>query len=262
MEKSVIQGPLAVNSDMIFILLFILFDQTLATEFGFLFYDCGNVFPETFVAFGTASDHITSSDRTIVSNELNRFYRYHQKEKIKLIPSHSNNTNRIPFKVHLRKKLELSTDKVQVALKGELSEFLALFHTVLKASSNIDPVWRKVSIYPDPIVIMSKASFERAPIEIQVTLTKAAFKSTETIEQEESKIIEESKLNLDEFPDANITETELKIVTEFENDNSFFTIVRSNSSTGSLNSPLIRSRSNPSYRKNSKNTRCNCCLIL
>lgn len=242
---------------MILIIIFALFFKQLSavTHFGFIFYDRVNVFPEKFVAFGTVSVSISSSDKNIVSDDLNRFYRYHQKESAKSL----NTSERKPFTVRLQKQTDLPSDKVQVILKGELAEFLALFHLTRNAAKNMPPIWEDIQIFPDPIVIMDKKSFESAPKEVDITLIKAAFKSDEINEIEDAKL-NDSILDPDILHD--VEDVELRIVAGFGDDDSLYTILDTHSSIGSLDSPLIRIGANPSERKKSKKSTCCQCLIL
>lgn len=224
-------------------------------KFGFLLQDEGNVLNEKFVAFGSIPESTEEQHLTEISDRLNRFYRYNRRDKLK-----KHEIESLKFTVSLFKQAILPDGSYQVAVKGELTGFLALFALTMKNLIDPTEIWDKVNFYSDPIVIMTRQSYLYAPAEFKVTLLRAAFDHVDIVPNND--LIEYNhKRTMSEVAREKLLEAHDLI--EFGNEEDRYTILEFSPSTGSLQNPLVE----PSpYTKQKTRKRLNCgcdsCNIL
>ena len=157
------------------------FAQISTIKFGFLLNDDGDILNEKFVAFGSIPKSTDEKDLTEISDSLNfRLYHYNRMEKQK-----NHEIESVKFTVSLFKQAILPDGSYQVALKGELSSFMALFLFSIINAIEPSEIWKKATFYSDPIVIMKRRNYLNAPNTLKVTLLRAAFDNFDIIPNED-----------------------------------------------------------------------------
>lgn len=218
------------------IVIFAILAQISAIKFGYLLENSENVLNEKFVAFGSIPAALNDADKQTMSNDLNRFYRYYQKDKertsIPQMPA--------TFTVTLFEQATLPDGNLQVALKGDLSNFLALFRMNMFNSLQSPNPWSSVHFYSDPIVIMSREALARCPYEIHVKLLRAAFDTIDIVPNNYLEIVEPPRTFSQIANDPNMHPNSAEIYDfEDEDDDSRYTVLEFFPSTGSLQYPLV-----------------------
>lgn len=218
-----------------------------SVKFGFVLKDDEDIFAEKFVAFGVLPTDITQDEMVQISDGLNRFYQADRKSRQKK-----------QYSVTLFEQLRLPNGNYQVALRGELSSFLAsLRMTIINVVEPLE-IWTRVKFYSDPI-----ASVDERPMvsrACKVFLLKAAFDKFEIQPHQDLKELyhpqttaEPLAINLEEY--------------DIDYDDGRYTIIEFQSSTGSLRNPLVDTPSKSSLRSklinNGKSARscCNSCVV-
>lgn len=230
-----------------------LFTQISSKKFGYLLFDEGNVLNEKFVAFGSLPEDTDENDLLIISDNLNRFYRYHRIDKQRY-----QDPNAIKFSVNLFQQATLPDGSYQVALKGELSNFLALFRLTMMNAIGSSDVWKTVKFYSDPIIIMKKEAFKRAPTEIRVTLIRAAFDNFDVVPNNDLQVFDHKRTMSQAATKLN-GDVDLSDLLEFKEDDSRYTVLEFHSSTGSLQNPLFDTPPKKTFIKPKTFKRSNCC---
>ena len=233
------------------LLLLQLFNQISAVKFGFFLSDEGGVLNKKFVAFGSIPESTDEQYRIDISDSLNRFYHYHRKGKqgIDLL-------NSIKFNVNLFKQTVLADGSYQVALKGELSSFLALFRLSTMNSVQASEAWKTAKFYSDPIVIMKKEDFQKAKHEIRVILIIAAFDNFDIVPNSDLAEFQHQRTMSQA---AKKDESDVFDFSAYEEDDSRYTVLEFHSSTGSLQNPLFDSSTKKSFVKPKNHKKSTCC---
>lgn len=233
------------------IILLQLFVKISTTKFGFLLKDEGNVLNEKFVAFGSIPESTEEHHLTEISDRLNRFYRYNRRDKLK-----KHEIDSLKFTVSLFKQAVLPDGNYQVAVKGELTGFLASFALTMKNLIDPSGIWDKVNFYSDPIVIMTRKSYLNAPVEFKVTLLRAAFDHVDFVPNND--LIEYNhKRTMSEVAREKLLEADDLIEFETDEELEFYP------STDSLQDPLVEPYPY-TKQKTRKSLNCGCysCNIL
>lgn len=246
------------------------FAQIYAIQFGFLVYDEEDVLNEKFVAFGTIPESADEHHLVEIMDRLNRFYRRNRREKFE-----NKEIETVKFTVTLFKQEDLPDGRYQVAIKGELSQFLLSFASIMKYLIDPSEIWANVKFYSDPIVVMKRRAYLYAPAELKLTLLRAAFDIVDIVPSSDlieydidnehrrtmSQAAREKRLKVDYWGDfkAEVEEEE-----DEEEKEDRYTIIRFHPYAGtSLENPLIDA--SPSVRKKTRK-RLNCgsctCTLL
>ena len=217
-------------------------------KFGFLLREDGNIMNQKFVAFGVLPP-ITSDQKDTISGDLNKFYRYYQKEKQRDCVDGTDSCTK--FRVSVLKQIVVAKKRCQVALTGELSNFLALFRIVIMNAIHSSEVWGSAIFFSDPIVIISENAFRKASNDIKITLICAAFDSLHVFRNQHLKLFEPSRIlsaeaqafdyfDYNDFESA--ADEQMEYVEEehdeHEEDEDRFTVIDLFSSTGSSQNSL------------------------
>lgn len=255
-------------------------------KFGFILNDENNIFIEKFVAFGVMPEDTTEDEQFHVVEEMNRLHRYQRKLKetnnnLNFVSnaasfdqsssfssssssSFSIENNNLFFNVNLFDQIQLPNGNYQVALKGELSTFLAVFRlTVINSAKNYpESIWGRVKFYSDPISIVSELPNDGD--NLRISLFKAALFNFEIRPNEDLKELEHPR-SFSKTSDYSIDDLiELFEILEFEEDDTRYTILEFHPSTGSLENPLLSDNQNKKINliksKRFINDR-NCCAI-
>ena len=226
------------------------FAQISTIKFGFLLNDDGDILNEKFVAFGSIPKSTDEKDLTEISDSLNfRLYHYNRMEKQK-----NHEIESVKFTVSLFKQAILPDGSYQVALKGELSSFMALFLFSIINAIEPSEIWKKATFYSDPIVIMKRRNYLNAPNTLKVTLLRAAFDNFDIVEYDDKRTKSEAarEKGLDIFD---------RIDDDIEREEDRFTILEFYPSISSLQNPLF-DPSTSIKPKTRKILNCGSCNIL
>ena len=243
----------------VYYLIIILITQQLCIvspiKFGFIICSEKGIFSENFVAFGELPDDITELEKVIISNNLNKFYRFHRKEKERTRINPEDVELKNKFSVELFDQIKLSNGDHQVALKGELSNFLALFRFSMINSINQFQIWERVKFYSDPIINVHEIALKSSSsiTNVKVLLIRAAFDNLEILPNNDLKVINHfengdekhsfsfasavgrTQADFDAFEEG---EDEIDGVDD-DDDSSRYTVIDFTTSTDSLQSSLV-----------------------
>ena len=204
-------------------------------KFGFILRDEENLFSEKFVAFGVLPKDVTVQERIDISDHMNWFYQHHSNEK-----QRSFGVDAKKFSIKLFDQLKLPNGNHQVALKGDLSNFLAHFQfSVINAAEPL-PIWQKAKFYSDPIANVYESTLDKYREGVKVLLLRAAFYNFDILPNNDLKLVDRSLT----FADMNSLSSPVN--DDFDDD---FTVIEFYPSSDSLRNSLVDSPRQKSYFK-------------
>ena len=222
-----------------------------SVKFGFAIHDELNIFAEKFVAFGILTHDISEEEALKITDNLNRFYRYQRKER-----QRNSGFEGMKFSVNIADQIKLTNGNHQVALKGELSIFLAAFRSTMVNAVDSLEIWTRVKFYSDPIASISESTLKKKSLnDVKVFLLQAAFDNPEIVPNADLEEIEHSRSLEQSFDDMRLS--------DFNDDDSRYTIFEFPSPTDSLMNPLLNGprKTGPESKSIDKEnkSRCYCC---
>lgn len=196
----------------------------------------GSFLKKNFVAFGSVPENTTDLELKLISDELDRFHQNYQSAYKDLKEFH----------VEVIEEILLRNGNHQIALKGDLSSFLAFFaFTIFNTLSKPD-IWMKVKFYSDPVIIMSRESFSKYPNGFVIDLLGAGFDKNEIIPTNRLQIMEHPNIGTSDMRHGTISDDSSDLKSDH------YTLIDLNSLNGSLDYPLLNNQ------KQSKSTICSC----
>jgi hypothetical protein len=152
------------------ILVSFLVSKIFALQFGFTVKDDKNSLNGRFLAFGIIPDNTSSKIQAEVIDQLTAFI---NEELYKRILEGVDRTSfLVPNSVVLS---ELKDGKVLLGLKGESSIFLNLFRMSCKYVIRTRNIWKDVTFFPDPIIILNLDEIDMYMKEFEIIMLSPAI---------------------------------------------------------------------------------------
>jgi hypothetical protein len=152
------------------ILVSFLVSKIFALQFGFTVKDDKNSLNGRFLAFGIIPDNTSSKIQAEIIDQLTAFINEELYRRI--LEGVDRTSFLVPNYVVLS---ELKDGKVLLGLKGESSIFLNLFRMSCKYVIRTRNIWKDVTFFPDPIIILNLDEIDMYMKEFEIIMLSPAI---------------------------------------------------------------------------------------
>lgn len=152
------------------ILVSFLVSKIFALQFGFTLKDDKNSLNGRFLAFGIIPDNTSSKIQAEIIDQLTAFINEELYRRI--LEGVDRTSFLVPNSVVLS---ELKDGKVLLGLKGESSIFLNLFRMSCKYVIRTRNIWKHVTFFPDPIIILNFDEIDMYMKEFEIIMLSPAI---------------------------------------------------------------------------------------